>query len=157
MRRLRAARLASVRVVAVFVLIVSGACAPAPSASLIRVSHPASLVGTAWRLVSIDGHKPPSSPDVTIAFGPSDISGDGPCNSFGGTYAYDPTIGALQFGPLVSTKRACVDPVLNDAEAAYFGALHGVVGASDDPNGRLVLAGAGPELVFEVGPQLVPA
>jgi len=119
------------------------------------VSHPTSLVGTTWRLVSLDARRPPDGPDLTIDFSPTDVSGEGGCNSFGGQYAYRAATGELRLAGLVSTKRACVDAARNDAEAAYFGALDTVDQASIDPGGRLVLSGSDAVLVFEVGPQPV--
>lgn len=134
--------------------IVAGGCAPSPPASLTRVSHPTWLIGTAWRLVSIQGRQPPIGSDPTLVFGRSgDVSGDGPCNSFGGIFDYDSTGGAIRIGNLLSTKRACLEPARTEAERVYVQALRVVVDASVDQDGRLVLSGSGAELVLEVGPQ----
>jgi putative lipoprotein len=130
-----------------------GACAAEPAASAIRVSHPTTLTGTTWRLVAIGGAAVPTGPDVTATFGPGDVSGNGGCNSFGGAYRYDPTNGALAIGDLVSTKRACVEPLRNEVEAAALQALRTATRAEMDEAGRLVISGAGAELLLEVGPQ----
>ena len=74
---------------------------------------------------------------------------------FGGIPTYVPATGALHIEALVSTKRACVEPARNEVEAAYLQALRTVAVASIDPDGRLVLTGAGAEVVLEVGPQQV--
>ncbi|MEO5940238.1 MAG: META domain-containing protein [Candidatus Limnocylindrales bacterium] len=136
------------------VLLGAAACAPEPAPSPVPVSRPAGLVGTAWRLVSIQGRQPPIGRDVTMIFGSNgEVEGDGGCNSFAGISAYDPTTGALRLEALVSTKRACAEPARNDVEAAYFQALRTVTDASIDAEGRLVLAGPAAELVLAVGPQ----
>jgi heat shock protein HslJ len=117
------------------------------------VSRPPTLAGSSWRVVSIAGRPLPAVPDVTLAFTASDVSGAGGCNSFGGTYTFDPATGALRFGPLISTKRACVEAARNEVEAAYFTALRDVASARIDPDGRLSLLGSGAELILAVGPQ----
>lgn len=117
-------------------------------------SPPGGLTGTTWRLVSIQDLRPPLGPDVTLAFSDSEISGNGGCNTFNGSYEFDPASGSLRIGGLGSTKRACVEPGRGDLENAYFAALRGAAAASLDSGGRLVLAGAGPRLVFERAPGL---
>ncbi len=140
-------------VLAAFVAAGLAACASEAAPSVVRVSHPVTLSGTTWTLVSIQDRRPPVGPDVTVTFGPTDVSGDGGCNSYGGAYRYDPTNGALAIGDLVSTKRACVEPARNDLETAFFQALRGASAVSVDPDGRLVVTGSGAELVLAVGPQ----
>jgi heat shock protein HslJ len=133
------------------------ACTLAPSATpsgTPSASPPAGLAGTTWRLVSIQDLRPPLGPEVTLAFAASDISGNGGCNTFNGSYTIDPASGSLRIGDLGSTKRACVEPGRGDLENAYFAALRGAVAASLDSEGRLVLAGAGARLVFERAPGL---
>ena len=117
-------------------LVVLGACAPEPPASLTRTSHPTTLVGTTWRLVTLQGRQPPGDRDLTITFGRTEIAGEGPCNSFGATYGYLPASGALQVGGLVATKRACVEPARSEFEAVYF---RGLGGASEIPRERCQL------------------
>lgn len=133
------------------------ACTLVPSAipsSAPSGSPPAGLAGTTWRLVSIQDLRPPLGPDVTLAFTGSDISGNGGCNAFNGSFAFDPASGSLRIGDLGSTKRACVEPGRGDLENAYFAALRGAVAASLDSDGRLVVAGPGARLVFEPTPGL---
>ena len=127
-------------------------CAPEPaSSSLTRVSHPSDLAGTSWELVTIGGAAPSSGPAVSLVFGRGEVSGTGSCNAFGGSYAYDPSTGALRLGDLVSTKRACIEAGRNELEAAYLAALRTATDASIDEDGRLVISGAGAELVLRVG------
>ena len=156
MRRLPA-RLAAIWVAAAVLLLLADGCGPAPSPSLIRTGHLTSIVGTTWELVALGGRTLPVGTTVTLTFGPSDVSGKSSCTSFGGTYAYDTTSGALRIDGLTETKRACLDAGFNGVENAFFDALRGVASTSVDPDGRLVLGGSGAELVFEVGPVLVPA
>jgi heat shock protein HslJ len=110
---------------------------------------PPILAGTAWRLVSIAGRTVPVGAEATLAFTPTDVSGNGGCNRFNGGYAHDPQTGSVRIGALASTKRACLERGRTDLENAFFAALRDVDAASLDPAGRLVLSGAGSELVLE--------
>lgn len=142
--------------VAVFViLLILAACAAEPPASLTRVSHPTTLAGTTWRLLSIQGRAVPAIPELTLAFDGDRVSGNGGCNSFGGQFTYEPASGALAVSGLLSTMRACVEAARNDVESAYLKALQGVSLATIDADGHLVLTGEGAELVFAVGPRQV--
>ena len=129
------------------------ACSAEPPGSLNRVSHPTTLAGTTWRLLSIQGRPVAGIPEVTLAFDGDRVSGNGGCNSFGGQFTYEPATGALAVSGLLSTMRACAEPARNDVEAAYLKALPGVALASMDSAGHLVLTGSGAELVFEGGPR----
>lgn len=82
-----------------------------------------SLAGTEWTMVSLHGRPPVSIRDTpTLAFPEaSRASGNGGCNQFNGPYTQDGDI--LRFGPLVSTRRACVDTGGNRQESEYMGAL----------------------------------
>jgi heat shock protein HslJ len=139
-------------VVALFILT---GCAAEPPASLTRVSHPTSLAGTTWRLLSIQGGPVPATPELTLAFDGDRVSGNGGCNSFGGQFTYEPATGALALSSLLSTMRACLEAARNDVESTYLKALQGATVANMDSAGHLVLTGSGPELVFEVGPRQV--
>lgn len=130
----------------------SAVTAPIPSGSSSAtpsVSLPAPLAGTSWRLVSIGDLWLLLGPDVTLAFSAGEISGDGGCNSFNGSYVLEPATGSLRIGALGATKRACVEAVRGDLESAYFAALRGAAAVRLDEAGRLVLSGASPTLVFE--------
>jgi putative lipoprotein len=129
----------------------AGACAPEAAPSPIRVSHPSDLAGTAWELMTIGDRPPTAGQAVTLVFGRGELSGNGSCNAFGGTYTYDPATGALRVDGLVSTKRACVEPARNELEAAYLATLRSAADASIDSAGRLVISGAGAPLVLAVG------
>ncbi|HET7029356.1 MAG TPA: META domain-containing protein [Candidatus Limnocylindrales bacterium] len=142
--------------VAILVWLVVTACAPEPAPTPIRGSHLATLATTRWTVVAIGGQAIAPRPEVLLGFDATTVAGSGGCNGFGGSYAYDPASGALRITDLVSTKRACGDPATGRAEAAYFEALRGAAVASVDPDGRLVIDGAGPELRLAVADQPLP-
>lgn len=133
-----------------------GACAPEPTGSPIRVA-PGTLDGTAWQVVAIAGQSVGSQPPMLINFDGASVSGNGPCNAFGGAYQYDSGAGALRLTTLVSTKRACVDPAGNGLEATYFRVLRGAVDASIDEAGRLVITGGGAQVRFALVGKAIPA
>jgi heat shock protein HslJ len=136
-------------------VVIVNACAPEPPASLTRVSHPTTLAGTTWRLLTIRGQSVPAGPDLTLEFDGDRVSGNGGCNSFGGQFSYEPSTGAIGVSGLLSTMRACIDGARNDVERAYLAALQGTTVANMDSAGHLVLSGPASELVFEVGPRQV--
>ena len=61
--------------------------------------------------------------------------GQGGCNGYSGSFTLDK--GALGFGPLASTRRACPQPQMNQ-ETRYFAALGEAKGARIE-DGKLVL------------------
>jgi heat shock protein HslJ len=122
-----------------------GACTP-----VVRESHPTTLAGTAWRVVAINGRPPVAGSEPTTSFAAAEVKGSAGCNSYGGRYAYDPSSGAIDFGDLAMTKMACADPGRNDVEALFTQTIAQVTTASIDPEGRLVLAGPGGEIVLAV-------
>lgn len=58
-------------------------------------------------------------------------SGSGGCNSYNTTIGRDPATDALVVGPVVSTRMACDEAVMN-AESEYFAQLEAVVAGSVD-------------------------
>lgn len=102
--------------------------------------HPATLAGTAWRVVSIPGQRPPVGGEPTIAFDATTATGSGGCNTFSGTYRYD-RIGAMAFGDLAMTAMACLEAPRNEFETAFMRTLGGVNLVSVDALGLLVLSG----------------
>ena len=126
-----------------------GPSAPPPPSASAPPGVTVRLADKLWRLVAIDGAAVPGGPDVTLAFSGGRVSGEGPCNSFGGTVAFDETTGMLRIGDLASTKRACVDPARGALETTWFAALRAVTSASVDGAGRLVLTAGIHELALE--------
>lgn len=86
------------------------------------------LADTRWKLVSL-GTGSEAVPvllnsSVTLEFGADGkVSGQGGCNSYGGTYTVQD--GSLKFGEIVSTLRACVDQTITEQEQRYLQALRG--------------------------------
>jgi heat shock protein HslJ len=82
------------------------------------------LAGTSWRLVELNGQPlVPGGEPLTLQFAADEprVSGYGGCNQFSGEYSQNGA--SLRFGPLLSTRRACLEPALNTQETAYFQAL----------------------------------
>lgn len=84
------------------------------------------LAGTAWRLADLNGQPAVGGmggavPTLLFAADDPRASGNGGCNQFNGPYTRDGA--SLRFGPLVSTRRACVDEAGNRQETAYLRAL----------------------------------
>lgn len=102
--------------------------------------HPPTLAGTAWRVVSIAGRQPPAGSEPAIAFDATTAKGSGGCNTFSGTYRYEPT-GAIAFGDLAMTAMACLEAPRNELETAFLRTLGAVDMASVDARGLLVLSG----------------
>lgn len=109
--------------------------------------HPATLAGTAWRVVSIAGQRPVAGSEPAIAFDATTAKGSGGCNTFSGTYRYDRT-GALAFGDLAMTAMACLEAPRNALETAFMRALGGVNLVSVNALGLLVLTGSAGEILL---------
>ena len=105
------------------------------------------LTGTAWRLEELNGQPAVPVPNVgapTLAFGADGrASGNGGCNQFNGTYTQDGA--SLRFGPLASTRRACLDPAGTSQETAYLRALESTTRFSI--SGDLLVLHAGDQVV----------
>lgn len=83
------------------------------------------LENTEWALVELGGQPartaPDGAPTLRLDSAQRRASGNTGCNSFGGEYELSG--GTLRFGVLATTRRACVDPELNQQEAAFLRAL----------------------------------
>lgn len=82
------------------------------------------LAGTSWRLVELNGERViPGGEHLTLQFSATEpqVSGYGGCNQFSGEYSQNGA--SLHIGPLLYTRRACLEPALNTQETAYFQAL----------------------------------
>ena len=115
------------------------------------------LAGISWMLTQYSAHQSPWVPAVgthapTLKFGTDGtVSGNGGCNSFGGTYTEAP--GELTLSPLIRTLMACADPAVNTQEGVVMSVLTGVNGkvtfvltgaqlTLSTPSGILVFAAA---------------
>jgi heat shock protein HslJ len=84
------------------------------------------LTNTRWRLVSFTESNTESpaleGPDVMLEFRTNGrVGGSGGCNSFGGEYTAQGD--RLEFGAVMSTKRACMDEGRMQQEQRFFQAL----------------------------------
>ncbi len=88
----------------------------------------ASLPGTRWVLVALDGEAIPDGVDATLIFGAEDgsVGGNGGCNSFGGSIAYQED-GTIDISQIMSTMMACEDARMS-TERGLFDALEAASG-----------------------------
>jgi len=86
-----------------------------------KSDRPTGLVGTTWLLEDLSGSGIVDRTQATLAFlDDGRVSGSGSCNRFNGTVTISRS--DITFGDLVSTRKACVEAVMNQ-EARYFEAL----------------------------------
>ncbi len=137
---------ASLFLVVILTLLLS-ACG---ESDLTREARPATLGGSAWRVVSVNGRPPIAGSEPTAVFAATEVKGSAGCNSYGGEYAYDPSTGAIAFRDLAMTAMACAEAARNDFEGNFTIAINKATSASIDPEGRLVLSGPGGEIVLAV-------
>lgn len=106
------------------------------------------LPGTSWNLVDLDGAAPvgETTPGITFTEDGT-VTGTTGCNSFNGQVTIDGS--QLSFGPLATTRMACLDPAVAEQEQAFLAALEAVTAYTIDTEGRLVLEGDAP-LTFEI-------
>lgn len=110
----------------------------------------ADLAGTAWRLLRIDGEGDVmADTELTAEFSADRVAGTAGCNRYSGSVA-DGGPAGIAIGPLLSTRMACPEPVM-EQETAYLKRLEEVtqIGFSF---GRLRLSSAETPsaLLFEV-------
>jgi copper homeostasis protein (lipoprotein) len=83
------------------------------------------LTGTTWNAIEIDGQPVPTStsqlrPSILLSTDGNRVTGSTGCNRISGTFTQDGN--ALHFGPLVSTRMACV-PDRSATENAFTAAM----------------------------------
>jgi heat shock protein HslJ len=89
--------------------------------SSLGTGAPPSLPGTEWRLQELGGAKVMATPEASLAFlDGTRASGSGTCNRF--TATYELAGSAIKFGPIATTRRACV-PDVAAQEEKYLAAL----------------------------------
>ncbi len=96
------------------------------------------LAGTSWQLVELNGQPVIGEEPLTLRFAADEprVSGYGGCNEFNGPYTQAGA--SLRFGPLASTRRACLEPASNTQETAYFQGLESTTRYAIE-GGQLVL------------------
>jgi heat shock protein HslJ len=108
--------------VAAFAFVATGAAASAAQGTL-----PQAMTGADWVLAPVSSQSPISGDgNITIHFSANgDFGGDSTCNSYGGSATVGAN-GAISLGPIISTKRACLDNNLMQREGVYLTALDSV-------------------------------
>jgi len=82
------------------------------------------LVGTSWKLQDLQGSRVLGQVEATLSFPEVGmVAGNATCNRFFGTVQIEGE--SMKFGPIGSTKMACVDSVMNQ-ETKYLQALREV-------------------------------
>jgi heat shock protein HslJ len=127
-------------------LIVAG-CATPPGSPGSGFTTP-DLAGTRWVVTSIDG-RAPAGPALTADFGNDGrVSGDAGCNSYSGPYIQDGR--SVQFGELLSTRRACVEDSRQRQETRLLNIMQGPATLQLN-RGRLTLRGGEGFIVLTQG------
>lgn len=109
------------------------------------------LPGTSWVLVDLDGAEPVGDTHPSLAFDETDgVNGSTGCNTYSGEVAIDGN--TMTFGPLATTRMACLDNETAAQEQAFLGAMEAVTSYTIDDEGQLVLQGD-ETLTFEVAAQ----
>jgi heat shock protein HslJ len=128
----------------VAVAMILAGCASTPGSPGSGFSTP-ELSGTRWIVTSIDG-RAPSGPALTADFSNDGrVSGDAGCNSFSGPYIQSGR--EVQFGELLSTRRACVDEGRQRQETRLLNILQGSTTLQLSRN-RLTVKGEGGAIVL---------
>jgi len=143
----RPARQAGILVIALLV-VVAGCDSADAGPSGAAVTHPASLAGTSWVVLTVAGQTPVAGAAPSLEFSDVRVGGSGGCNRVGGGYRYDPSTGRLEFADLAMTLVGCVDDRRNRVETAFMQALNGPLGADLDVDGHLVLVGSAGVIVL---------
>ena len=84
----------------------------------------ASLEGTEWVLVSLQGSLPLAGTHIWLIFEDEQARGSAGCNQYGGPYTVT-GMGALAFQEFDITEQACLEPEgVMEQEMVYMAALH---------------------------------
>ncbi len=128
--------------------------APAVAAPPEAPVAPVALLGTAWRLERLTGAAVKGGTQPTLEF-PTEgrASGNGSCNRFNGIVSVQD--GAIMFGGLATTRKACVDAVMQQEEA-YLSALRESVRFEANAE-QLTIHSAGREEPLRFVPAPAPA
>lgn len=104
---------------------------------------PVSLVGTEWMLADLAGTPVIANSKASLAFPEAGrVAGNGSCNRFTGSVTI--TGDTLKFGPLASTRMACMDGGVSAQEDAYLKALN-AANRYEIGNGDLLIYATGYE------------
>ena len=116
----------------------------------IKVTGTASLStldGTEWVLRKLDGQEGELLPgQATLSFASGRVSGSTGCNRFQGTVSEGESATSLVIGPLITTRKACPEPLM--AQEHTFLDKLGQAEVFQFLFGDLVLSGANGALIF---------
>jgi putative lipoprotein len=109
------------------------------------------LESTSWELVSFGGTPVMEGTTVTASFADGQVTGEGGCNSYGGSYQVDGE--NIEFNEVVMTMMACMEPEgVMDQETAVMAYLNDAQTFEIDADGQLHIYRAdGEGLVFAPG------
>lgn len=99
---------------------------------------PESLEGTSWRIAQINGDAIAADREAALAFGDGRVTGSVGCNRLGADYKF--ATGSVSFGPAISTKMACSDPV-GKQEFTLVTVLGNLASTEFPGDGSMVLTG----------------
>jgi hypothetical protein len=106
-----------------------------------------------WRAEFINGAPVTIANPVTLSFNEGNASGRSGCNQYSGNADHDDR--RITFGPIISTKMACVGPGIMETEASYLAALQGARSFMIGPDGALTLSGASMSVRFIPQPRQI--
>ncbi len=103
-----------------------GAGCSSPGAAQPQPPAGAPLENTDWKLLEVGGRparvaENSAEPHLQLDPAQKQAHGGTGCNLFSGRYELSGD--SLRFGPLASTRRACLDPEMSRQESAFFHAL----------------------------------
>jgi heat shock protein HslJ len=97
---------------------------------------PDSMENSGWRVISINGIELPHEREAMLEFAQGRMSGSIGCNRLGAEYGYKDK--KLSFGPMISTKMGCPDPIAAQ-ELAFGNLLGGAFSTKFPGDGSMVL------------------
>lgn len=106
-----------------------------------------------WAAETIDGAAVINPGRVTLSFGDGRVSGRGGCNLYSGPA--DVGEGTLKFGPMISTKMACLENGLMQQEVAYLNALRDARTYAIGADGKLTITTGTGAIVYGPTPRQV--
>lgn len=96
---------------------------PAPTAASSASTTQASLDGTEWRFVEVNGTAVPGDVNATLRLQGNRASGRSGCNAYGASFETGAD-GSAKFGQAMSTRMACLKPAgAMEVERGVLGAL----------------------------------
>ena len=111
------------------------------------------LSSTDWRAEFINGAPVTIANPVTLSFNEGNASGRSGCNQYSGNAEHDDR--RITFGPIISTKMACVGPGIMETESAYLAAVQGARSFTIGPDNALTLSGASTSVRFIPQPRQI--